>query len=142
MISNTVEYLKNFKTLLDEGLITQDEFEAKKTELLPALSESSFDSVRVERDKKYPVVSPGDMVLIISGSLFVLFGLIALGGIGFLTTLFAGVFDINSLACITIVAIGSLELCAGLKSALDARSVRSGDIFVADAKRFEDKNVL
>lgn len=34
MNQETVEYLKNFKTLLDEGLITQDEYEKKKKELL------------------------------------------------------------------------------------------------------------
>lgn len=34
MDQNAVEYLKNFKSLLDEGLITQEEFNAKKVELL------------------------------------------------------------------------------------------------------------
>lgn len=142
MSSNTVEYLKNFKALFDEGLITQEEFEAKKTELLPALLEPNLDSLRVEEGKKYPVASPGDIVLIVTGSLFVLFSLMALGGIGFLTTIFLGEFDIGSLVCVAIAAVGSLELCIGLKSALDARSARADDMFVAGSKRFEDKNVL
>lgn len=34
MNQESIEYLKNFKGLLDEGLITQEEFEAKKAELL------------------------------------------------------------------------------------------------------------
>ncbi len=141
MSSNTVEYLKNFKALFDEGLITQEEFEAKKTELLPALPEPNLDSLRAEEGKKHPVASPGDIVLIVTGSLFVLFSLMALGGIGFLTTIFLGEFDIGSLVCVAIAAVGSLELCIGLKSALDARSARADDMFVA-GKRFEDKNVL
>ena len=33
MNQETVEYLKNFKTLLDEGLITQDEYEKKKKDM-------------------------------------------------------------------------------------------------------------
>lgn len=142
MASDTVEYLKNFKNLLDEGLITQEEFETKKSELLRNFSESRPEKSQIKEEKSFPIASPGDMVLIISGSLFVLFALMALGGIGSLTTLFVDGFDTNSLICIAIAAIGSVELCIGLKSALDARSVRSGDVFVAGTKRFEDKNVL
>ena len=36
-VSNTAEELKNFKELLDQGVITEEEFQAKKAQLLKML---------------------------------------------------------------------------------------------------------
>lgn len=44
MDENAEEYLKNFKNLLDEGLITQQEYEAKKVELLSTTSSADPSS--------------------------------------------------------------------------------------------------
>lgn len=116
---NSFEYLNNFKNLLEEGLISEEEFKAKKKEILNKEAELA-QSV----DKSPSVATPGQIVLIVSGALFVLFALFALGGTGFWTSFFLNGFDTGSLVCIAIAAVGSLELCIGLKGALDARSDR------------------
>ena len=50
MDENAGEYLKNFKGLLDEGLITQEEYDAKKAELLSLMS-SADSSVPLQNTK-------------------------------------------------------------------------------------------
>ena len=44
MDENAEEYLKNFKNLLDEGLITEQEYEAKKADLLSTTSSADPSS--------------------------------------------------------------------------------------------------
>ena len=50
MDENAEEYLKNFKGLLDEGLITQQEYETKKAELL-SLTSSTNSSSSLQNNK-------------------------------------------------------------------------------------------
>lgn len=149
MNQETVEYLKNFKTLLDEGLITQDEYEKKKKELLEEPIEVvapptgapiniSSTSASSEQSKQNTVgqqqassnttskTNPIDIIWIVVGSIFVfigLFGFLINGpkgtfGTDYMSYQYATAAYMVQAVYIAVAAIGSIEICMGLKGIL------------------------
>lgn len=150
MNQETVEYLKNFKTLLDEGLITQDEYEKKKKELLEEPTKSVAEptgtpidipsiSVSSEQSKQNTVgqqqassnttskTNPIDIIRVVVGAVVVMIGLVGwiMGGS---STQYGGDYytDQYAISCFTaqsinmlIAAVGSIEVCIGLKGLLN-----------------------
>lgn len=139
MDQNTIEYLKNFKKLLNEGLITPEEFHEKKEELLSSCdlrdyydSKNRVSSKQVLQEKSevtsekapscfsYPV-NPGDLAFVVTGALFILVGLYCLGGFGFLLQIATLSINEAQLTLLMLTALGSLAVCTGLKGILAAR---------------------
>lgn len=149
MNQETVEYLKNFKTLLDEGIITQDEFEAKKQTLL--LNEHPQDSSPKESELKEPAgqpvqttvqpskrasessVRPIDIIWTVVGAIFVLIGLIGWITGGSSVQYGADYYtDQYAISCFTaqsinmlIAAVGSIEVCIGLNGLIGKQGERN-----------------
>lgn len=123
MDNESIEYLKNFKSLLDEGLISREEFEQKKKELLPLESPSDTidqeiqDSLRIKR-----IVKPGDIVWIVPGALLVLYGLFNV-----LNT--ASLDAATSALYFLVIGLGSICLSKGIGRILDSRSTLERKIF-------------
>lgn len=141
MDQNAVEYLKNFKSLLDEGFITQEEFDAKKAELLPvekkesAQEISSVGSANVEPKKtdgksKHSEIDLGSLL----GSIIMLFigvlvFILGLGGAGtelrdvtfqadYYTYQYKATVCVVQTLSKVVMAIGLALLCFGLKDLL------------------------
>lgn len=150
MNQETVEYLKNFKALLDEGLITQDEYEKKKKEFLeePAKPVAeptgapiniSSTSASSEQSKQNTVgqqqassnttskTNPIDIIWVVVGTVVVLIGLIGWITGGSNVQYGADYYtDQYAISCFTaqsinmlIAAVGSIEVCIGLKGPLN-----------------------
>lgn len=142
MNQDTIDYLKNFKALLDEGIITQEEFEAKKQTLLS--NEYSQDSSSKEAELKEPAgqpvqtatqtpkqtaqssARPIDIIWIVVGAVFVvigLFGFLVNGpkgtfGTDYMSYQYATAAYMVQAVYIAVAAIGSIEICIGLKGTL------------------------
>lgn len=150
MNQETVEYLKNFKALLDEGLITQDEYEKKKKELLeepievvapptgapveiPSISASSEQSKQNTVGQQQASsnttskTNPIDIIWVVVGTVVVLIGLIGWITGGSNVQYGADYYtDQYAISCFTaqsinmlIAAVGSIEVCIGLKGLLN-----------------------
>lgn len=141
MNQDTIDYLKNFKTLLDEGIITQEEFEAKKQTLLlgeypqdPApketeLQEPAGQPVKTANRSKQATKSsarPIDIIWIVVGAVFVvigLFGFLVNGpkgtfGADYMTYQYSTSAYMVQAIYIVVAAIGGFEICMGLKGML------------------------
>lgn len=97
MDENAEEYLKNFKNLLDEGLITQQEYEAKKAELLSTTS--SADPSSSPQNTKTMLKSPVQIqdAKKEERNLGLVIGNAIMMGVGILVFMFGGV-DVELLA--------------------------------------------
>lgn len=91
MDENAGEYLKNFKGLLDEGLITQEEYDAKKAELLSLMS-SADSSVPLQNTKtKLKSLTQDQSAKKVERNLGLMIGNAIMIGVGMLVFVFGGV---------------------------------------------------
>lgn len=96
MDENAEEYLKNFKGLLDEGLITQQEYETKKAELLSLTSSTNSSSSLQNNKTMFESSAHAQDVKRVERNLGLIIGNAILIGVGVLVFVFGGV-DVNLL---------------------------------------------
>lgn len=97
MDENAEEYLKNFKSLLDEGLITQQEYEAKKTELLSLTSSADTSSSLQNTKTIFKSLTHAQNAKRAERNLGLIIGNAIMIGVGILVFMFGGV-DVELLA--------------------------------------------
>lgn len=149
MNQDTIDYLKNFKTLLDEGIITQEEFETKKQTLLSREDTQEFSAKELQPKEPtgQPVqttVQPSkrasessvrsiDIIWTVVGAIFVLIGLIGWITGGSSVQYGADYYtDQYAISCFTaqsinmlIAAVGSIEVCIGLNGLIGKQGERN-----------------